>query len=234
LKTQESIETAAPKTEAAVPTEKPVSSEAEGAVPQGKAPLTQEEQQLLDQSEQTIRVGLGQFVEVGSALIEISDHKLYRVSFDTFEDYCRQQWNLSDDYAYRLINAAKCVTVLKAKLTSQDVTVFPTNEAQVRPLLDLEPKEQAKAWLKVLKDTAGNQITAKEVKGVVDGLTGKPEGKKTVTPKARLEKTEQKLTRIEKLVTKAKGQAPFSQNTDFLQILEEILKVIKRGRKSAK
>lgn len=176
-------EQAALKTEAAVQTEKPVTPEAEGTVSQEIVPLTQEEQQLLDQSEKTIKVGLGQFVDVGSALIVISDQKLYRVGFGKFEDYCRQRWNLGDKYAYRLINAAKCVTALKEKLTSQGVATFPSNESQVRPLLDLDPKKWAKAWLKVLKDTEGHQITAKEVQAVVSKMTGKPEVEKGGTPK---------------------------------------------------
>ena len=65
-------ENAAPKTEATVNTETSVSPEAEGVVSKEKAPLTQEEQQLLGQSENTIKVGLGQFVAVGIALILIS------------------------------------------------------------------------------------------------------------------------------------------------------------------
>jgi hypothetical protein len=221
------------KTEAAVKTEKPVSPDGEG-VSQEKIPLTQAQQELLDQSEKTIEVGLGQFVDVGCALKLIKDQLLYKPLFEKFEDYCRKRWNLSDKYAYRLINAAECVTVLKEKLTAQGVTIFPTNESQVRPLLDLEPKDWAKAWSQVLKNTEGQQITAKEVQAVVDKREGKPEGKKTITPTAKLEKSERKLTKIEKLVTRAKGQVSVGQNTDFLRILEEILEVIKRGRKSTK
>jgi len=224
-------EQAAPKTEAAVQTETPVSPEAEGVVSQEKAPLTQEEQQLLGQSEKTIEVGLGQFVDVGSALIVISDHKLYRDGFDTFEDYCRQRWNLSDKYAYRLINAARCVTSLRGELTAQAVTTFPSNESQVRPLLDLDEKKRAKAWLKVLKDTEGHQITAKEVQAVVNKLAGKPKGEKNDTPKDQLAKTERKLTKIEKLVVKALDHKSVGPNSGVRKLLEDILKTIKRGQK---
>lgn len=217
---KESVETAAPKTETAVQTEKPVSPEAEEAAPQGNAPLTQEEQQLLEQSEKTIKAGLGQFVEVGKALSEIDVHQLYRLEFDTFKDYCRQRWGMSDKYAYRLINAAKCVTVLKEKLTAQNVSTFPANEYQVRPLLGLDPEKWPDAWQNVLKNTAGEQITSDCIEGVVDELAGKPKSKKHGTPKVKLEKAEKKLQEIAVLVSKGLEKSNLSK--------EKLMKLFKQ------
>jgi hypothetical protein len=193
---------ATPKTEVAVQIEPPVSPEAEEVVSQEKTPLTQEEQQLLEQSEKTIAVGLGQFIEVGSALILINDHELYRIGFGTFEDYCQQRWHMSDNYAYRLINAARCVTVLKEKLTPQGVKTYPTNESQVRPLLELDEEKQPEAWLQVLKDTDNTQPTASRVQDTVNEFAGKPKSKKRGSPKARLEKVEKKLEEISAMVKK--------------------------------
>jgi hypothetical protein len=192
----------APKAEVTVKIEPPVSPEAEEVISQEKTPLTPEEQQLLDQSEKTIKLGLGQFIDVGNALISINDHKLYRIGFETFDDYCQQRWNLSDNYAYRLINAARCVAVLKEKLKPEGVTIFPTNESQVRPLLELDEEKQPEAWLQVLKDTGSAQITTSRVQDTVNKLVGKPKSKKRGSPKARLEKVEKKLEAISAIVNK--------------------------------
>jgi hypothetical protein len=60
----------------------------------------------------------------------------------TFERYCEEKWGFGQAYAYRLIRGYECVKNLKVHLAPQGVTVFPTNEAQVRPLTSLPPKEQ--------------------------------------------------------------------------------------------
>ncbi len=61
----------------------------------------------LDECERIIERGLASFVEVGEALMEIRDSRLYRDTHGTFEDYCRARWHISRDYAYKQIRAAK-------------------------------------------------------------------------------------------------------------------------------
>ena len=46
----------------------------------------------LQELEQIVERGLANFVEVGRALAEISERKLYRAEgFDTFEKYCAER-----------------------------------------------------------------------------------------------------------------------------------------------
>jgi hypothetical protein len=54
-----------------------------------------------------LSAALNTFVEAAGALIEIRDSKLYRDTFDTFEDYWRERWQMSRFYAYRLMDAAE-------------------------------------------------------------------------------------------------------------------------------
>jgi hypothetical protein len=42
--------------------------------------------------EEVIEHGLKTFFEVGLALIAIRDLQLYRTSYPTFEEYCRNRW----------------------------------------------------------------------------------------------------------------------------------------------
>jgi hypothetical protein len=54
------------------------------------------------------------FVDVGLALTEIRDKKLYRRDYGTFEAYCQKRWKFSRVRAYQLIRAAKLVSDLAA------------------------------------------------------------------------------------------------------------------------
>lgn len=56
--------------------------------------------------EKSIAAGQKTFVEVGLALAEIRDSKLYRSDFNSFEEYCREKWGWTKQHAYRLIEAA--------------------------------------------------------------------------------------------------------------------------------
>lgn len=111
----------------------------------------------LEQCEEVIERGLGTFVEVGLALMEIRDKRLYRETHDTFEAYCRQRWQFSDSRARQLIGAAETVTT---------VTVgglpAPSSERQARALTPLkdEPEKMAQAWEEAVKESNGKPTAA--------------------------------------------------------------------------
>ena len=52
------------------------------------------EQDELTILETTIESGLHSFMEVGNALAEIRDKRLYRAAFGSFTDYCRERWGI--------------------------------------------------------------------------------------------------------------------------------------------
>ena len=54
-----------------------------------------------------VRDNLDGVFAVGLALREIKESKLYRANFDTFEDFCRERFNLARNYAYRLMESAE-------------------------------------------------------------------------------------------------------------------------------
>jgi hypothetical protein len=47
---------------------------------------------------ETIKAGLATFLEVGSALAEIRDRRLYRVEFETWDDYLEKKHGLKRQY----------------------------------------------------------------------------------------------------------------------------------------
>lgn len=89
------------------------------------------EQGMLERCEATIARGLDTFVEVGEALMEVRERRLYR-SFGTFEDYCRERWRMSASRARQMIGAAQTVTNVTLSGLPQ-----PASEAVARELRSL-------------------------------------------------------------------------------------------------
>lgn len=74
--------------------------------------LETSEDDRLAHCERVIERGFTVFVEVGQALAEIRDAKLYRASHKTFEEYCKARWDIGRSRAYELIDQAKVSTAL--------------------------------------------------------------------------------------------------------------------------
>jgi len=117
----------------------------------------------LDHLEGVIEKNLRGFYEVGTALIKIRDGRLYRSSHDTFEDYCRDRWDMGRNYMNKLIASASVVDSLGTM-----VPILPTNERQARPLTKLEtPEQQREVWEMVIETAPDGKVTARHVAGVV-------------------------------------------------------------------
>src|SRR5512143_2557877 len=90
----------------------------------------------LAELEKVIAKGRKTFVEVGLALAEIRDLRLYKREYSGFEEYCREKWGWKRAHAYRLIDAADVAKVspMGDKITSERVA---------RELGKAEPEQRA-------------------------------------------------------------------------------------------
>lgn len=194
-----------------------------------EVPPTKQEVEMFAVYEDTIKQNIGGFMKVGKALKAIQTQKLHRVAkFDSFEDYCRDRWGLSRQYAYRLIYASTCVENLQKALSPNGENVqLPTHESQVRSMASEDPEIQVKTWQQVLKVRKGKSITADEVERVVKKVLGQPGTEKTTSSKTKSKEAEQKLMKIHKLVSKAlKDDDSEPSVTKLRQILERIKKLL--------
>lgn len=99
--------------------------------------LTVIEKANLVELEETIQKNLTAFYEVGFALMQIRDNRLYREVYGTFEEYCKEKWGMERNYANKLIKASEVVENLGT------VVPIPTSERVVRPLTRIkDPEEQ--------------------------------------------------------------------------------------------
>ena len=126
--------------------------------------LTSSERRDLETLEGVVQRGITTFIEVGRALAEIRDRRLYRQTHGTLEDYCHEKWLLSRTRAYRLIDAAAVVSPMG------DIEP-PSNERQARELAPLkgDEAEVVAAWreAKAKAEELGTPLTAKVVRNAV-------------------------------------------------------------------
>ena len=125
--------------------------------------ITITESRRLVELERKIKSGLNTFVEVGEALLEIRDSRLYRIEHGTFEQYCREKWQMTDRHARNLIAAASVTASI-----SKSGTIVPKTETQARPLTKLPAEKQPEAWEKAVEAAGGKQPTAKQVEAAVE------------------------------------------------------------------
>lgn len=116
----------------------------------------------LTELETVIEHGLQTFVDVGTALMEIRDSRLYRDSHGTFEDYCRERWGLKRQRAYELIDAARIAGSL-----SEISDKAPVRESHVAPLASLPADTQREVWQRAVETAPNGKVTAKHVEQTV-------------------------------------------------------------------
>lgn len=129
--------------------------------------------------EKRIERGLAAYRDAGEALKTIRDAKLYRTVCDTFENYCRQRWQMDDNHARRLIQAAEVAQNLMPS------GMVPRNEKTARPLALLKEPEQLEAWAEAQTAAAPGEPTSRHVSEAV-AKRRKPQGKTTRTKPIRL------------------------------------------------
>jgi len=102
------------------------------------------------------------FYEIGQALLEIRDSRLYKQAlFTSFEAYARSRWDIGRSQVYRLIDAYSVINNL-----SPIGDRLPGNEAQIRPLVPLSPPEQRQIW-KAFLDT-NVEVTARNIQHFIN------------------------------------------------------------------
>jgi len=121
--------------------------------------LTPIELSELRQLEDVIQTGLATFYHVGRALLDIREKRLYRLTHENFEAYCRQRWKFGRTKAHRLIESALVVDNLATNCP-------PIHESQLRPMTALEQEQQRKIW--EVATSNGQQPTAALVQQLVE------------------------------------------------------------------
>jgi hypothetical protein len=198
-----------PDAPAAQPAEaKPASLELVKALP-----LTAQEKQQLARLEKVIDAKLGDFFEVGSAIMEIKAKELYRETHNNFNIYCQERWGFGRSYANKLIGSAERIKLLPENVAK------PANEFQIRPFLKLEPKQFPEKWQEVIETAGEGKVTSKIVEDSL-GL-GKKKRKKR-----RAQGSDQKKE-VNELLVSLRAALEKKEVDDALKHLAKLEKLLK-------
>jgi hypothetical protein len=137
--------------------------------------LSLQESKRLIELESIIKSGKQTFVDVGIALAEVRDGKLYKADHSTFEDYCQSKWGWTKQHAYRLIECApiaKSNTRVTSIRQAQEAAKVPEEKreevvskaaeaakAEDRPMTAADIKTQAASLDHKWKSALGGNIT---------------------------------------------------------------------------
>ena len=171
--------------------------------------LSSEEKLTLNAYEEIIEKGLKTFIEVGNALFEIKNNKLYRESFTTFEAYCKDRWQLKRQRAYELMGAAEIVHQLSETNLSEisdKTNLLPSKESHANALAQIPVTLRFQVWRGVVEESlnTGKAITAKMITEQTELLASNLKEAQTPSEPTEEEIKEGILKRMRSKVSKAK------------------------------
>ena len=98
------------------------------------------------------------FVDVGLAVAEIRDSKLYLLQYDTFEEYCEKNWGWTRQRLYQIMDAGQIHEALP-----QNVKQCLTSEKSVRALKPVPPKQRPAVVREAVKESPNGHVSARAI-----------------------------------------------------------------------
>lgn len=119
----------------------------------------------LNKLEAIVRRGLDTHHEVGNALAEISDQRLYRTSHRTFEAYLRDRWGMSRSCGDQLIQAAEAAARPSAGVdSSAPAPATPSPARAPAPARRDGTDGLALVWEQARREFGADDVTAVDIR----------------------------------------------------------------------
>jgi hypothetical protein len=120
-------------------------------------------ERTLAELEQIVDAGKCSFIDMGFALKEIRDRRLWEATDASFDAYCVRRFEFKKARAYQIIQAADVTTDLS---TAVEKTALPQRERQVRALAKVEPERRAEVWQAAKASSNGKEPTTAVIAAV--------------------------------------------------------------------
>jgi hypothetical protein len=127
--------------------------------------LSPAEAERLKDLENVIETGIKRVIQLGEALLEIRDSRLYRASHRRFEDYVKERFGFSRARSAQLIAHSSILQ----NLALSGCEIQPSSDDRVRYLAAVDPADRSAVW-ELACQVAGGQPTSSQVKEVRDRL----------------------------------------------------------------
>jgi hypothetical protein len=172
------------------------------------------------------------FADGGRALDIINVNRLYRDTHATFEDYCKEKWQIPRQHAHRLMQAAAVMDILSPM--GDKFTALPQNERQVRPLVGLTKEDIPVAWQNALAADNGKGVTGRLVAKAAAAFRPPCPANAHVEGANEPEKHGDALTTILDLIAEAKrlveDGAPAEQSLKALEHIRASVEALNRPK----
>ncbi len=113
----------------------------------------------------SIKLNRLSYINLGVQLYQVKFYKLYQGVYKSFKDYCEQAIQYPIWRANQIIEVAR----VAIELIRYGFKIIPANEAQARPLIQLDSEELVDKWQQVLAIYPAHKITAMRVLQIVKG-----------------------------------------------------------------
>ena len=136
-----------------------------------KTTLRTQKKQLSKLSKE-LKANLSGFLAIGYALRSIKYKELFLLEgYDTFDNYCSSQWDISPSKANHYIRLASAYDNIRS-IENRGKAVLPFNEFQLGHIVRLPKEKQILAWQDVLKSiskkTSEQTLNSRTIKHIVD------------------------------------------------------------------
>jgi hypothetical protein len=129
--------------------------------------LKKGEVKRLQELESIVTDGAKSRVASGCALFEIYSREngvFWKSKYSSFDLYCHEKWGYKKSQSYRLLKIGKFMADLNESPNGYSEDLMPTNECQVRPILEwLKKHHQVKCWHSIVADVKPAELTGKIV-----------------------------------------------------------------------
>jgi hypothetical protein len=147
-----------------------------------KKPLTKEEREKREQLIQLARHGLDSALLSVTAFREIRDHSLWRETHKSFAEFCREEFDLSEQRVSQILACADELAFLKGKI---DDALIPESERAIRELRRVKQDKKVMVLLLASEISNGarpNSSSIATARLQIEGVKEKEE--KSENPKA--------------------------------------------------
>ncbi len=110
--------------------------------------------------EAIIEKGLRPFVEIGAALKEINDNRLWSPEYDSFDAYCHGRWNFHRRTGYSLITAASVFRMVSSEVQAPAQISY----SHAAEMVTLKPSEQVAMAQEIVRD----HLSTRDVRRIID------------------------------------------------------------------
>ena len=182
-------------------------------------PLTEDEQGELENLKEIVREGFDKAILGNTALRRIRDRRLWRHTHKSFNDFCKDELDLSEQRVSQVLQCADEIAMLSGMV---DQKIIPDSERAIRELRKVKPDNKVAVLLLASEKANGgrpNSTTIEEARHEIEGGKNKEPKHKTVKAETAIKAARGVLAFLK---TYDPNDLKLGEITEFSDLMEKI------------